>query len=119
MLKAHTHVLPICLSIVFTPRVHLEASNVPSAQLFARHTRRQSDLYMELIFDPTPWVVGLPHSIEAFFTLPFSSESDRRNVRDAHLAFTKQYGRAAAAPLLVYNFAADQQSPFSLLSGSS
>lgn len=65
------------------------------------HEEMHADYYNELIFDPKPWVDGLPDSIAAFFVLPSSSRDDLQRTIRAHAAFKSEYG-VNNVPLLTY-----------------
>ena len=69
----------------------------------------------ELIFDPTPWIDGLPGSIEAFFLPPWSSPADVASTVRAHATFMRDY--ASDVPLLNYD-PSDRHEPFKLRNSS-
>ena len=83
-----------------------------------RHNeQKHARLYNELIFDPAPWVSGLPGSIEAFFLPPWSSPADVASTFRAHAAFRRIYGIKVGVPMLNYD-PSSLQHPFKLRNNS-
>ena len=73
-------------------------------RLSSPRARQGQSRHNEVVFDPAPWVSGLPGTIEAFFALPGSTPEDVAKVRRAHAAFVREHAGGAAAgstPLLV------------------
>ena len=68
------------------------------------------DLYNELIFDPEPWVKGLPASIDAFFVPSLSEWAGVEQATRAHKLFQQQY-QVNNVPLLTYS-RWDPEGPF-------
>jgi len=75
------------------------------------HEETHPNKYNELIFDPDPWVAGLPDSIYAFFVPVRSMPGDVEKVKHAHALFVEQY-KATNTPLLIFDYEKDRTRPF-------
>ena len=67
----------------------------PPSQLekvIKEHVDSLAGVYNEMVISTASVVDGLPHSVSAFFYLASSSEEQRREVRQAHANFLREYG---------------------------
>mmetsp|Transcript_27120 Transcript_27120/g.62216 ORF Transcript_27120/g.62216 Transcript_27120/m.62216 type:complete len:607 (+) Transcript_27120:74-1894(+) len=80
-------------------------------QAMLHHEETHPNKYNELIFDPDPWVAGLPDSIYAFFVPVRSMPGDVEKVKHAHALFVEQY-KATNTPLLIFDYEKDRTRPF-------